>query len=63
MKNSRKHGLTRQELGEAFVEALDTIKGEPLHDYWLDMVLALSSDRAKWLFEQGEAKPAPPYMD
>ncbi|MBL4838822.1 MAG: hypothetical protein JKY34_14720 [Kordiimonadaceae bacterium] len=58
MKSRRKEDLTREELGEAFVCALDTIKGDPLHDYWIDMVLALSTDRAKWLFSREEDKPA-----
>jgi len=40
----------------AFVLALENTKGQPLHDYLIEVVMALSTDRAKWLFELEEDK-------
>ncbi|MBL4838820.1 MAG: hypothetical protein JKY34_14710 [Kordiimonadaceae bacterium] len=61
MPNNNAVSLTRDELGEAFVRALDNIKGDPLHDYWIDLVLALSSDYAKELFDGMEESDSPPW--
>jgi len=50
----------RAEYAAAFVRALENTRGLPLHDYLIEVVTALSTDRAKWLFELEEGADNPP---
>jgi len=49
----------RAEYAAAFVRALENTRGQPLHDYLIEVVTTLSSDRAKWLFELEESNNPP----
>lgn len=49
--------------GEAFVRALKNTEGQPLHNYLKEVVMALSSERARWMFALKEDSDNPPMPD